>query len=383
MATGESAEIQQAVGRTENHLRLDGRGERCGLGCLGGTYPIEIDKTIKPVIHPPRKVPFALKNELKQKLESLVKQNVIEKVTKATDWVNSLVIVHKKDQIIRLCIDPTDLNKAIKRQHFQIPTLDEILSKIVVVGFGKDIVVSCYSSHFACGAVLLQDNSPIAFLSWALTPTQQRYGQIEKQMLSIVLACEKSHQYIYGRTDVTIETDRRPLVMIYNKPLIQAPARLQRMLIKLQQYSFNLVYKKSKELYIADTLSRAVTERIISQDEEEFEAQLCFVRKSLTMTDARFQEFQRVTASDSHLMQFSRYAPSNGLVERTIPTVKNTLKKSRLDGTDPYLALLMLRNTPISSEIPSPAQILYSRRLRHILPATGKMLRKTIERQET
>ncbi|GJQ73062.1 hypothetical protein Trydic_g1693 [Trypoxylus dichotomus] len=45
----------------------------------------------------------------------------------------------------------------------------------------------------------------------------------------------------------------------------------------------------------------------------------------------------------THVASSPRYAQSNGLVESTIQTVKNTLKKSLLDGTDPYLALLMLR----------------------------------------
>ena len=47
-----------------------------------------------------------------------------------TDWVNSLVIVEKANGQMRLCIDPKDLNKVVKREHFQIPTKEEILGKL-------------------------------------------------------------------------------------------------------------------------------------------------------------------------------------------------------------------------------------------------------------
>ena len=47
-----------------------------------------------------------------------------------TDWVNSLVIAEKKDGNLRLCLDPRDLNKVIKREHYKIPTVEEIASTL-------------------------------------------------------------------------------------------------------------------------------------------------------------------------------------------------------------------------------------------------------------
>lgn len=81
------------------------------------------------------------------------------------------------------------------------------------------------------GVVLLQDGHPVAYSSMALKETQKRYAQIEREMLAIVYGCEKFHHYIYGR-NVTVETNHKPLVTIYNKPLHQATPRLQRMLMK-------------------------------------------------------------------------------------------------------------------------------------------------------
>ena len=42
----------------------------------------------------------------------------IEKVDQPTEWVNSIVIVEKEDGSLRICLDPKDLNRAVKREHF-------------------------------------------------------------------------------------------------------------------------------------------------------------------------------------------------------------------------------------------------------------------------
>ena len=107
------------------------------------------------------------------------------------------------------------------------------------------------------GAVLLQEGHPITYASKTLTCTQQNYSQIEKEMLAILFGCVRFHEYIYGIPDIKVETDHKPLEAILRKPLHQAPARLQRMIIAIQKYSINVTYKPGKELAIADTLSRA------------------------------------------------------------------------------------------------------------------------------
>ena len=55
------------------------------------------------------------------------REHFIKKVTKPTDWVNSLVAVEKLNGSIRICLDPKDLNDAIKRPHYPNKTLDDIL----------------------------------------------------------------------------------------------------------------------------------------------------------------------------------------------------------------------------------------------------------------
>ena len=64
-------------------------------------------------------------------------------------------------------------------------------------------------------------------------------------------------------------TDYKPLISIYKKPLASAPKRLQRSLLRLQQYDVDLRYKPGSEMYLADTLSRAFLKNSIQSKAEE------------------------------------------------------------------------------------------------------------------
>ena len=92
-------------------------------------------------------------------------------------------------------------------------------------------------------------------MSRALTSAERNYAQIEKELLAIVFATKRFHQYTYGRS-VIVESDHKPLEAILAKPLVSAPKRLQKMILRLQRYDLDVRYKKGRELYIADTLSR-------------------------------------------------------------------------------------------------------------------------------
>ena len=81
----------------------------------------------------------------------------------------------------------------------------------------------------------------IAYTSKALTPTQEKYAQIEKELLAVVFGCVKFEVNIVGR-NITIETDHKPLESIIKKPLHASPLCLQRMPVQLQHYpEINLV----------------------------------------------------------------------------------------------------------------------------------------------
>ena len=113
------------------------------------------------------------------------------------------------------------------------------------------LTLSVDASQKGLGAVILQDGKPIAYASRALTASQKRYAQIEKETLAIVYGCEKFHQYISGRK-TKVETDHKPLQAISRKPLYQTPPRLQPLLLTLQKYDLHVEYKQGKLMYLAE-----------------------------------------------------------------------------------------------------------------------------------
>ena len=93
-----------------------------GYGLYEKEYDIKLDPSVPPVIQPARKIPYAKYDQLKATLEELEKKNIIAPTYKPTDWVSNLVITEKKNGQIRICLDPKPLNKAIKRERYNIPT---------------------------------------------------------------------------------------------------------------------------------------------------------------------------------------------------------------------------------------------------------------------
>lgn len=483
------------------------------VGKLETRYKIQIDESVPPVQHAPRRVPAALRSRLMEELNDLETAGIIAKVEVPTDWVSSLVVVQKKSGKLRICLDPKDLNKAIKREHYPLPVIEDISTRLcsarvftildvrqgfwhipledrstylttfntpfgryrwlrmpfgicsapeifqrhmhrliegltgvevvaddfVVYGCGKSdseamidhdkklhqflqrceernvvlgkeklqfklseapfvghiitseglkpapqkikavrempaptdvsgvrrflgmiqylskflprladmttplreltkkdviyewqeaqeksfeavkkavsevpvlryydlkqtVTVQCDASQSGLGAVLMQEGQPVCYASRALTSTEQRYAQIEKECLAIVFACERFHQYVYGRKSVLIHTDHQPLESIFRKSLVAAPARLQRMLLRLQNYNLDVEYKKGKDMVLADTLSRAYLSEHV---QSSFVNMLQEVRyqETLMMSEERIEEIRKHVRMDEALQE--------------------------------------------------------------------------------
>jgi len=80
--------------------------------------------------HQPCRVLIPIQQQLKAKPQELVDQGILTTVTEPTDWISSLVINKKKSGQLRICIDPKDLNKGLKRAKYSMRTLEEVLPKL-------------------------------------------------------------------------------------------------------------------------------------------------------------------------------------------------------------------------------------------------------------
>ena len=117
---------------------------------------------------------------------------------------------------------------------------------------------------------MMANYNQFAFTSSIMNPTEQQYSQIEKECLATCSRFEKFDQWLYGKTDIEVPTDHQPLETIIKKPLNKAPARLQRMLMRLQRYQFTIKYKRGPTFYLADTLSRAALPHPITARVQDF-----------------------------------------------------------------------------------------------------------------
>ena len=160
-----------------------------------------------------------------------------------------------------------------------------------------EILIDASSSGL--GVCLTQGNQPIQYASRALTETEKRYSQIEKEMLSIAYGLTRFHNYTYGRK-VTIYNEHKPLAAVLKKPTADSPVRLQRMLCRIMGYDFEFKLVKGKDLLIADALSRSQT---TSQNRSKFEHEIettRVVREDQSVTNS-LAEIAELTAHDTEL----------------------------------------------------------------------------------
>ena len=477
-----------------------------GLGKLPGEHKLVLNENAQPFRHPPRRAPIHLRDKIRAELDRMLDLDVIRPVVEPTDWVSSITYVQKVDGSLRICLDPKDLNDALKRGQHHIPTVEELTHKFTgstvfskldaksgywtiqlesesqllttfnspfgrfcfkrlpfglkvsqdifqrsmdqafeglegIVSICDDITVhgineedhdqklhklfvrarekgivfnpsKCHikqqevtffgnryskdgvspdpkkieaivnlespanvaqlqsflgmltylapfvpnlsehttelrkllrkdsefqwyheheiafqklkslicqanslayydpkqpailqvdASQVALGAALVQDNRPIAYASKSLTDTEKRYANIEREMLACVFGAERFHTYLYGQS-FTIESDHRPLEMICKKNLTAAPARLQRMLLRLQHYDYKIKYKPGKEMILADSLSRLPQTKIDDQ-EIRLDVKVCFVQFSTE----RLTELRDATKADTNLSILMKY----------------------------------------------------------------------------
>ena len=122
--------------------------------------------------------------------------------------------------------------------------LKEIFSSEAVLKFYNPKLpprIRTDASSEGLGAMLQQKHNdewhPVAFASRSLTPAEKNYAPIETETLSIVFACERFHEYVYGRTS--------------------GPLRIQRLFLLLQRYDFTLEYSPGTTMKVSDALSRA------------------------------------------------------------------------------------------------------------------------------
>lgn len=481
-----------------------------GFGKFPGEFKIYLRENSKPVLHYKKRIPHALTDRLKSELEKMVRDEIISPVDYPTDWVNNLQIVEKPNGRLRVCLDPKPLNACIKREHYLIPTIEDLTSglakasvftvidltsgfwhmsldkdtsdlttfmtpfgrykfnrlpfglncapemfqrtmvqifgdipgvciyfddilifandfeshdkilKLVVdrarehnvkfnsekIQYRRDsvkfmgnvisynqvkpgrkyceallgmerpkdkpgvlrflgllkylarfipnlskitaelrnltrldvdfkwtdkhetefknllnvvasepvlgvydaklpVTIQTDASKDGLGCVIVQNGHPIAFASRTLTKSEQRWAQIEKELLAIVFACQRFHYFLYGR-EFRVESDHKPLETLVKRDIDSVTMRLQRMFMFLLKYpQMTVVYKPGREMLVADCLSRA---QLSERDElEGLSGVIHSVVESVCLSEENYNYYRKTLNEDENYARVCKY----------------------------------------------------------------------------
>ena len=164
------------------------------------------------------------------------------------------------------------------------------------------------ASPFGVSAILMQKDKNsgerynVHFASRALTSTEQRYSQLERESLAIVYACETLHIYLYG-ANFKVFTDHKPLLSLFNSTRSRLSARMQGWALRLQPYTFELLYMPGSS-NPADYLSRHVnhTKQPANSREQKFAEHLVnYLSTTSAPKPLPLYEIQKATCEDATL----------------------------------------------------------------------------------
>ena len=172
----------------------------------------------------------------------------------------------------------------------------------------KKHTIQCDASKKGLGAVLLWESKPVMYMSRALTENEQRYSNIERELLAIVFALERINHYMFGRT-ITVQTDHQPLQSIWKKSIVSTSPRLQRLLLRLAHYDLNIEFLRRKENVIADALSRVCP--LQSTHPKTIDSNIDVIpvhhiTQSMPASKTRLQELRLATQSDLTLSSLAQ-----------------------------------------------------------------------------
>lgn len=124
---------------------------------------------------------------------------------------------------------------------------------LALLDFTKPFVVETNASSYGLGAVLSQENHPIAFFSQALGPRARLKSIYEKELMAIVLSILKWRHYLLGRRFI-IKIDQQSLKFLMEQREIGP--KYQTWVSKLLGFTFDIIYRSGTTNVVADALFR-------------------------------------------------------------------------------------------------------------------------------
>lgn len=101
-----------------------------GIGNIDYVYDLKLKPDYEGKIGHCRRVPFKILGDFKNVLNKMESNKIIEKIEKPTEFVNAFTLVRKENKDLVFVLDPQHLNTCLLREHFSLPTFEEISAKI-------------------------------------------------------------------------------------------------------------------------------------------------------------------------------------------------------------------------------------------------------------
>ena len=165
--------------------------------------------------------------------------------------------------------------------------------------------MSVDASKAGLSAVLLQlhcdDWHPVAYANRAMSKSKRNYSQIEKETLAVVYGSDRFNQYVYGRRYI-IESDHKPLQIIFQQNIDKALPRIQHLLLRLQHYDIDLTFTPGCDIPVLDTLSRAYLPNSDIED-ESLEYTVHLLINNLPVSQPKLKKIQDATSKEPILQQ--------------------------------------------------------------------------------
>ena len=115
-----------------------------GLGSMKNEVDIQLKEGVTPFAQVvARRVAAARRLPLEEELRRMEEMGVIERIETPTEWCSPCIVVPKKNGKIRVCIDFTQLNLAVKREYHPLPTTEETIGALGDARFFTKLDANC------------------------------------------------------------------------------------------------------------------------------------------------------------------------------------------------------------------------------------------------
>lgn len=240
-----------------------------GTGEMQGEYHIKLKPEARPVsVSTSRRVPLPLLEKVEAQLKEMERNGIIRKVEEPTPWCSAMVVVPKSNGEVRICVDLTNLNKAIEREKLVLPSVEETLGRLSGAKFFTKL-----DAKAGFWQVKLSKHSQL------LTTFIAPFGRFYFQRLPFGITSAPEHfqrrmtQVLEGMTGVLCHMDD---ILVFGATLPEHDRRLEEVLSKLRAAGVTLNEKCEFAKTSVKFLGHILSEKGIQPDPERVRAMIDF-----------------------------------------------------------------------------------------------------------